>query len=94
MMLQESLDFVRKVSDPASVISWQAFADLAGRWSSRWPSMQQGSSAAALTVIYTRDIVLQSAAAELAKTAQVPHKVTFSHHMEFPGLCPGRILPA
>ena len=74
-MMQESLDFVRKVSDPASAASWQAVADLAGRWSSRWPSMQQGSSAAALTVIYSRDIALQSVAAELAKTAQVPHKV-------------------
>ena len=77
MVLQESLDFVRKLSDPTAKTSWQAFADLAGRWSSRWPSMQQGSSAAALTVIYTRDIVLQSVAAELSKTAQVPHKVTF-----------------
>ena len=80
-MMQESLDFVRKVSDPASAASWQAVADLAGRWSSRWPSMQQGSSAAALTVIYSRDIALQSVAAELAKTAQVPHKVIPSRSM-------------
>ena len=75
MVLQESLDLVRRASDPASATGWQAVADLAGRWSSRWPSMQQGSSAAALTVIYMRDIVLQSVAAELAKSAQVPHKV-------------------
>lgn len=80
VFLQEGLDFVRRVSDPISASSWQGLAGLADKWSSRWPSMQQGSSAAVLTVIYTRDIMLQSVAAELAKKAQVPHKVRASQH--------------
>ena len=78
MMTQESMDLLRRVPDPRTAPSWQSFTVLAGRWSSRWPSMQQDSSAAGLTVIYTRDIVLQSVAAELSKAAQVPHKVTSS----------------
>ena len=78
MIMQESLDFVRRVPDPMSAPSWQGLADLANKWSSRWPSMQHSSSAAVLTVIYTRDIVLQAVVAELAKTTQVPHKVRAS----------------
>ena len=42
--------------------------------------MQQGSSAAALTVINTRDILLQSMAAELAKEAHVQHEVWLGCH--------------
>ena len=42
--------------------------------------MQQGSSAAALTVINTRDILLQSMAAELAKEAHVRHQVWLGCH--------------
>lgn len=41
--------------------------------------MQQGSSAAALTVINTRDIILQSVAAELGKFTQIPHKVNMNY---------------
>ena len=42
--------------------------------------MQQGSSAAALTVINTRDILLQCMAAELAKKAHVQHEVRLVSH--------------
>ena len=73
--LQEGIQFVRTLSDPTTAPSWQSLADLASSWSSRWPSMQQGSSSAALTVINARDILLQSMAAELAKSAKIQHKV-------------------
>jgi len=73
------LEYVRKLSDPTSKPSWHSFAELAARWNSRWPSLQQGSSAAALTVINTRDIILQSVAAELGKFTQIPHKVNMNY---------------
>lgn len=73
--LQEALQFVRTLSDPTAAPSWQSLAALASSWSSRWPSMQQGSSSAALTVINARDILLQTLAAELAKYAKIQHKV-------------------
>lgn len=82
--MQESLQIVRALSDPTAAPSWRAFADMAASWSSRWPSAQQGSSAAALTVINTRDILLQSVAAEFAKGAQVQHKVWVR---DYSGLC-------
>ena len=72
---QESVHFVRGLSHPSSAPRWQGIVDLTAGWRSRWPSMQQGSSAAALTIINSRDILLQSIAAELAQKAHVQHEV-------------------
>ena len=75
--MQESVHLVRGLLHSSSAPSWEGIADLAAGWRSRWPCTQQRSSAATLTIINTRDILLQSMAAELAKKAHFQHEVIY-----------------
>lgn len=72
---------VRSGGATAGAINMAGLSALTGRWRERWPSTQQPSADACLSIVNARDILLQALSREAAKTASLPHEV---HSMHLP----------
>ncbi len=73
---QEALEVLRSGGADSSGISMSALSALGNRWRERWPSAQQPSADACLSVISSRDLLLQALSREAAKTAALPYEVS------------------
>lgn len=71
--MQEALEMVRSRDGRPAVID---MSRLAGRWRERWPSAQQPSADACLSIVNSRDLLLQALSQEAAKSSALPHNVS------------------
>lgn len=80
--LQEALGLAKQ-----EVLSWQGVADLAGRWSCRWPSSSQPQAQAWHVLVHSRELLLQSLAKACRQTTRRCWRCRRSCEDELPGPC-------
>jgi hypothetical protein len=66
---------VRSGVGDAAGITMPGLSSLVDSWRERWPSAQQPSADACLSVVSSRDLLLQALSREAAKTAALPYEV-------------------